>query len=273
MNIKKTQSAGTRRKLHTYICSLLLSFLSVFVFAVPSYSSGILSNANSATCNNSTLEKYSGSSNLTAQWTGNHIDLYWYVDSDATTPMTVASESQDCTYGGSLTPPANIPSKTGYTFRGWRVRQAVCEIPAVLANNAPASVGYKGDASYNTDIYGLTENGTWAAQWASPKGIVYGIAKCAGKSGNNNSNNWNNASSNWTAIEGNLTTSGTYCWCLATGYDATNGEGRCDTGNTMWVYSTYFSGKISNCLGACARNCATNLNSYSGFRTALLTTE
>ncbi len=36
--------------------------------------------------------------------------------------MNVASASQSCTYDGTLTPPATIPTKTGYTFKGWTVR-------------------------------------------------------------------------------------------------------------------------------------------------------
>ncbi|MCQ2568512.1 MAG: InlB B-repeat-containing protein [Alphaproteobacteria bacterium] len=34
----------------------------------------------------------------------------------------MASASQGCTYDGTLTPPATIPTKTGYTFKGWTVR-------------------------------------------------------------------------------------------------------------------------------------------------------
>ena len=36
--------------------------------------------------------------------------------------MTVPTASQSCVYDGTLTPPSTIPTRTGYTFRGWKVR-------------------------------------------------------------------------------------------------------------------------------------------------------
>jgi len=56
----------------------------------------------------------------TAEWTANNIAISWYRDSVAngvTTPM----ESNQCTYDGAITLPTQ-PSKTGYTFQGWKIR-------------------------------------------------------------------------------------------------------------------------------------------------------
>ena len=84
----------------------------------------IVPSANSATCNNGTLDTFSGTSNLSANWGANTINLHWYADSDATTELSVQNASQSCVYDGTLTPPpvASIPQKTGYTFAGWKVR-------------------------------------------------------------------------------------------------------------------------------------------------------
>ena len=110
----------------THTCSLLLSFLStLFVFSSLSFADpNIASNSNSATCDDSTLETYSGTSNLSANWGANTINLHWYADSEATTELTGSGIPTSCVYDGALTPPpvSSIPQKTGYTFAGWKVR-------------------------------------------------------------------------------------------------------------------------------------------------------
>ena len=124
---------------------------------LPSFSSGIPSNTNSATCNNATLEKYSGTSNLQANWQANTINITWY-NGDS----QVASNS--CTYGGALTIPS-APSKTGYTFKGWRVRQAtggVCgltkSILQTLGNTGTAMGWVNSHNESNEVACGLLDN-------------------------------------------------------------------------------------------------------------------
>ena len=118
------QNVGGYKILH--MRSLWLSFLSsIFVFSSVSFADpNIASNTNSATCNDSTLETYSGTSNLSANWGANTINLHWYADENATTELTGSGIPTSCVYDGALTPPpvASIPQKTGYTFAGWKVR-------------------------------------------------------------------------------------------------------------------------------------------------------
>ena len=194
MNTKLTQSAGTRRNLHTHThthtSSLLLSFLSVILISSPSYSSGITSNANSATCDNSTLETYTGTSNLQANWSANEITVKWYADSEAEQPMT----TNTCFYGpnSALTlPPASsmVNLKPGYTFAGWRVRQTPCSFASSVCGlngsdlDGLTSQGYgyahlNANAGYNESTYGLTTgSGQWAVSFTNG-GIVRGIASC-----------------------------------------------------------------------------------------------
>ena len=94
----------------------------LMLLTIPAFATGVSSTATSADCDNATLDTYSGTSNLQANWDANEINLHWYADSDATTEMNVANASQSCTYDGTLTPPATIPTKTGYTFKGWTLK-------------------------------------------------------------------------------------------------------------------------------------------------------
>ncbi len=94
----------------------------LMLLTIPAFATGVSSTASTADCDNATLNTYTGTSNLSAGWQPNTIDLHWYADSDTTTEMNVANASQSCTYDGTLTPPATIPTKTGYTFKGWMVR-------------------------------------------------------------------------------------------------------------------------------------------------------
>ena len=99
--------------------STLFVFISVS-FADPN----IAASSSSATCKNSTLETYSGTSNLSANWDANTIKLHWYADDTATTELSGSGIPTSCVYDGALTPPpvSSIPQKTGYTFAGWKVR-------------------------------------------------------------------------------------------------------------------------------------------------------
>ena len=151
---------------------------------------------NSSQCDNNVLSTYSGSANLTANWQGNPITVTWY---NGDTQYA----SNSCTYGGNLTMPSSIPQKTGYTFRGWRVRQQPCsfassvcgltgsQVTALTFSDATGdpNLGWKGDSSHqylpsmggtydhNGSKYGLTEDYTWAVEFTNG-GVARGIASC-----------------------------------------------------------------------------------------------
>ena len=50
------------------------------------------------------------------------INLNWYLDENATTPMTVPTASQKCTYGEKITLPPE-PTRPGYIFSGWKLKK------------------------------------------------------------------------------------------------------------------------------------------------------
>ena len=94
-------------------------FVALFMLlSVPAFATGVASTASTADCNNATLNTYTGTSNLSAGWQPNTIDLHWY---NGDTEITSGVQTS-CVYDGTLTPPATIPTKTGYTFKGWTVR-------------------------------------------------------------------------------------------------------------------------------------------------------
>ena len=68
---------------------------------------------------------YTGASTTcTAVYGANRINLTWYNDTDENngTAMTVESSAQSCLYDSTIDIPDNQPTKTGYTFEGWKVR-------------------------------------------------------------------------------------------------------------------------------------------------------
>ena len=60
--------------------------------------------------------------NKVAVFTPNVINLNWYLDENATTPMSVPTASQQCTYDTKIVLPPE-PTRPGYIFSGWRLRK------------------------------------------------------------------------------------------------------------------------------------------------------
>ena len=112
-----------------------LLILLLCLFVGDSFASGIASNTNSAPCTNTTLETYSGNSNLAADWQPNEIQLRWYNENEK---LTVQQSAQSCTYDGTLTVPQTPPTRTGYTFAGWEVRMpgTYTELEYIQTQNA-----------------------------------------------------------------------------------------------------------------------------------------
>ena len=94
---------------------LILICVSIFMFSNICLASGVSPTATSADCDNATLSTYSGTTNLQANWEPNTIDITWYNGNDV-------FATNSCVYDDILTLPSGTPTKTGYTFDGWRVR-------------------------------------------------------------------------------------------------------------------------------------------------------
>ena len=220
---------------------------------------------------------YSGTSNIQATWAPNTIALHWY---NGDTEITSGVQTS-CVYDGALTPPTTIPTKTGYTFKGWRVKQAdtscfasqVCSLTGSAVNGLTydgdsSAYGYNsnnGQFSENASIYGLTSTGTWAVKDTSG-GIIKGIASC---NSTNGGGVYDSCESN--AIKpGNTfsnSSSGQYCWCKMSSYTPSGGSA-CNVASPSWVFISD-NGSASDCADYCADDCTAFVVDYADLRRAV----
>jgi len=279
---------------NNYRCTkgLLLSFLGIISIITPSYSYV----TNASQCDNSVLSTYTGPANLTANWQGNNIEVTWY-NGDT------EYDSNQCTYGGNLTMPSSIPQKTGYTFRGWRVRQAascsfanqVCSLTGsavnalTYADNDSTVYGYyshDGQKIGNESTYGLTAGG-WAVKDTSG-GIIKGIASCNSTKptifetimtamGNGTMTEQQAYNAMWGTCNNDTfkpsdtfssSSTGQYCWCKMTSYTPSAGGSACNVASPSWVFNVDV-GSASLCAGFCANFCANRVMSSADFRRAV----
>lgn len=78
--------------------------------------------ADITTITSSNKKQWTTASNATCvlQWTQNTIDLSW--SSNGGNTYTVSNDAaKTCTYEGAVTLPTNNPTRTGYTFSGWKL--------------------------------------------------------------------------------------------------------------------------------------------------------
>ena len=211
------------------------------------------------------------------------ITLNWY-NEDGTTNSTA------CTYGDEISLPPN-PTKTGYTFDGWVARPEY-DFSTITFYSG---YGYSKGGYYSENTYHENYNCMYTSTVSNRIYIscndsnltdlnvqewkvinanatrVYGNAKCSGKSGNHNSNNWDNASSNWMATYNeleNATGDKQYCWCHLTGYKPSDSNIIYIPSNSLsWIYT---HATTIPCDSTCAMWCAAKFASYAGLQNALL---
>ena len=265
----KPAETYTHTHTHTHTSKALLSFLSIILISAPAFSYV----TNSSQCDNDVLSTYSGSANLTANWQGNPITVTWYNDD-------TQYASNSCTYGGDLTMPSSIPQKTGYTFKGWRVRQASggqqaqqCGLSHVDTSidadwdadhiawqPINGSSGWtvaqaidNGDINPGTDHSSELSNGEWRIIFSY--GTVKGMSKCSDTSGTSST------------VGRPSDTNGKYCWCAATSYTPSGGSA-CNVASPSWVFVNDV-GSASDCAFGCAAYCASFVMAVGDFRRAV----
>ena len=200
--------------------------------------------------------------------------------------------SNTCVYDGGLTIP-NPPSRTGYTFTGWRVRPQTNFAALKITTNGIKRWGIGKDEAGNFNIcwYGSgTEDAVSVNcskyyyeeynkelqryEWkvAFDWGNIYGVAHCSAKSGNIGSPAWSNDSSNWKATYSELeSVSGDkkYCWCQATGYNPSDDDTIYGPSSVLaWIFR-YDYGSGASCLSRCANYCSYTLATSQPFRLRL----
>jgi len=188
--------------------------------------------------------------------------LSWYDNGS-----TISGPSY-CALGGTFVPPTP-PARPGYRFTGWKIKRytsPTCGIPDLdTSTNGTqyACTRLNGNTGTRESTYGLTQgSGEWATEFEY--GVVYGMANC----------NTTNGGTRRT-VNNNLRTesSGTNCWCQATGFTPTSndysGGPQCTVSPTSsrWVYiNDYWS--VRECMSICALDCATLPLDYSDYRQA-----
>ena len=252
-----------------------ICFAISILISAPLFATDIPSNAVTADCKHTPLQVYSGTSNLQAGWQANTIQLHWY--NGDTEIQNVPVTSQSCTYDSTLTPPSTIPTRIGYTFRGWRAYDPMRGLQNVYigaASNVYADKPLNGGADETAGgataaTYGLTNPGEWGVSYNY--GDVTGVAKCSALAGDNNNSTWTNANSNWTATESELDSASgekQYCWCKATGYTPGGGI-KVDITSSNWIYSEDFGAK---CAAVCSSVCANDLSGSGNYKKAFFYT-
>ena len=243
------------------------------LFTTDSLASGIVSNSNTAPCTNTTLETYSGNSNLSADWQPNEIKLRWYNNN---TLMDVQTNANTCTYDDVLNVPSTAPSRVGYTFDGWTVRPEInfATIPTNVKGTNRWAIDWYNNANYcwydtntgsawhvncNSDSTYANELQTHEWKVHYEHGDLYGMAGCSTTSGT-------------LGTPGTPTIgTGQYCWCKATGYKATNATVISGSLSALsWVFDFGY-GSATDCALSCAADCANLAGIFSAFRTALFT--
>jgi hypothetical protein len=245
------------------------------------------------TCDNSTLGVYSGSVALEPDWGANKISIRWYNNNTLMTNVTAAEST--CEYDSTIDV-ATAPSRTGYNFSGWRVRQQIdfaALRPTLTFNSTQErwSVGavYGTGARYcwhavhtNNSVHEACSlraeyNDLEANEWKTEtgQGMIYGSAHCSGKSGNTHSSTWStDYKSDWSSTLAELDAASgekKYCWCQVTGFKPTNASTiQGPLASLSWVFSSD-SGSASNCSNRCAAGCSHDVRRNSGFRAALFT--
>ena len=237
----------------------------MFLMVMPAFATDpdIPISTTSVACDDSALNSDTGPVNVEIEWEPNEINLHWY---DGDTELNVANESQSCVYDSTLTPPQTIPTKTGYTFRGWKTKCVLSNLVNLdtsihgsawaaksIASGADA---HDGDATAAT--YGLTQNGEWGITFSYGK--LKGMAYCSAKVGNNNSETFTNAKSNWLASADEIIAAGTgtYCWCSAQTFTRSSDNTKCLL-NMNAIYVRNLTN--NNCTTACSRRCADLISS------------
>ena len=190
---------------------------------------------------------YAGNITCTAQWTPNNITLHW---NSAYTGAPSINDSS-CEYDGGITLPTPPPSRTGYSFGGWRIHQ--CSLSEYQTNESVdfdvQHVRWEPEAANgqtmavdfqdNTLISGL-QPGEYAVTLST--GEIRGYALCSPTNGSSYGN---------TNITPNTSETGRHCWCGIT----SAGNNSCSVMSPVYAYN-YDLGTSVRCANSCARDCA-----------------
>ena len=248
------------------ICFAIL----ISIFSISSFADNITTSP--ADCTQPTLSVDTGTANLNAQWEANNIKIRWYNNN-----TLMESGDNTCTYDTSFATAgtSSTMTRTGYEFKGWRVRSEM-DFGTIPTNTNGDERWGKGRRSNGKDYCyyklgaGTAENVScgisefadltqfeWKVRFGTS--YVYGMSKCSETSGT--------ANQPGTPSD----TNGQYCWCKATGYKPSDSNTIYGPMSYLsWIFGTTY-GSATDCANACATVCSSHVLNSASFRTALFT--
>lgn len=251
--------------------------ISTFIMALiyPSFATtpDIAANATSASCTDSALNTNNGPANIEVNWEPNTIELHWY---NGNTEIPDAGPTS-CTYDGGLTPSATTPTKTGYTFVGWRARptynfaslpvdgQGITRWAKGTYNGDYCfyydGINYSWDCSSYADFDELAR-GEWKVHFTW--GDVYGSSYCSAMYAQRGTSATYDEIVNATGSYGRV-----YCWCQATGYKPNGSNTKYTPTLTVWVSSGSGEDFQAYCERGCSVSCGSQVYGNASFQAAL----
>ena len=229
----------------------------IFLLIFPAFATDPDIDTATASCSDDVFNSNTGPVNIEVNWEPNEINLRWYNNNTLITTSNNASNT--CTYDeNDLTIPA-APTRTGYTFKGWRARSQIHFSVSQLGLNRGVSRYGKGvynNEDYCNSSYQASNGGgpeycatnpnymelqrnEWKIIFQSGVAL-YGMSGCSTQVGS--------AKQRGTPpIDG-----GKYCWCKATGYKDIAGPLYGPDTTLYWMYLLNRSNAVF-----CARDCAT----------------
>ena len=249
----------------------ILLFLYTIFFTTNVLATGIGANDATAPCDNDTLGQTSGTANIEVDWQPNTIGIRWY---DGDTQLTVQSSAQSCVYDDDLYLPSTQPTKTGYTFKGWTIKEVKTDFSTLPTNGNAlefravqinryycwywTTPNSEPDSNHTcTSDYAHLQPYEWEVvfDW----GTIYGQSVCSSTAGSfgqpgNPTESWSDAS----------------VWCKVTGYKPSGSNMIHTPNNNMaWVYSNTIGNPNRACTWHNALDCAEYTIYYENFRKAL----
>ena len=167
----------------------------------------------------------------TAQWDTNIVYLKWYKTDTDTQQYTDGNPATSCQYmTGAISPLPTHPTRTGYTFAGWKVTGWECDLSVI-------------DATINGNSSYIDGDWTWWADFSY--GRLSGESKCIEQ------NATPEETCSATGTKAQIDAACNFCYCKLTAYTPTNGQ-QCNVTSTSWQPLTSFTG---NCSDSCASWC------------------
>lgn len=204
----------------------------------------------------------SGNATCVAQWGQNIVNLLWN-DNGATTAHS-GTQSDSCLYGpGDITVPTTPPTRTGYSFSGWKVTDWWHRLLDTFVGAVRECYFYRapnGDSGFNANngtcvsyAHSVSSNNTWGVVYHNTNAtriVIIGTATCS------------NQSTTLYATGNPGATDGQYCWCRITSY--TRGDISEQYNDLPWVYAADLSAngcRSTSCLSRCGSTLYNSNNS------------